>query len=175
MQRHVAKPIVAILTGYTNLRDEIITLLQKNLGAADYIGEWHSFRHTKYYEPEMGEELKRCLISFETLISPDLLPKLKSWTREIEDHFRVNGKRNVNLDPGYVDYHKVVLASGKGGGHMIMLTPDVFVDMLLWYNKGWQFFPWAYPDFRDGTYFVDLNKIRNMLKSHYKPAAIGKI
>lgn len=159
------KPLITVLTSHTELLDEIVSILTSRLGYADFIGPWHPFIHTHYYEPEMGGNLNRCIVSFEKLISADELPKLKSWTKKVEEKYRVDGKRSVNLDPGYVDLHKVVLGSGKGGGHMIMVGEGVYADMLLYYNKGWQPLPWAYPDFKDGTYFKELDEIRKNLKS----------
>lgn len=159
-----AKLIIAVLTSRTGLWGEILASFKGIIGAVDFMGPWHTFTHTSYYEPEMGPGLKRCIVSFDKLISPDKIPELKSFTKEIEDKFRMDGKRSVNLDPGYVDLHKVILASGKGGGHMILIGNGVYADVLLWYNKGWQPMPWAYPDFKDGTYFDELNKIRGLLK-----------
>ncbi len=163
-QKPFAKPFVAILTSHTNMRDEIIACLERELGEADLIGVWHTFEHTRYYEQEMGTNLKRCLVSFKRVISMDELIKIKLFTIGVEERFKVHGKRLVNIDPGYVDLNKVILASGKGGGHMIALSPCVFADFLLWYNKGWKVLPWTYPDFRDGIYFEELEKMRQSFK-----------
>lgn len=164
MNKLHAKPFVTVLTSKTDLKEEIVGLLEESLGRADLTGPWHVFEHTKYYGPEMGSGLQRCLVSFERVVSMDELPKLKSLTLKIEEKYRVQGNRTVNIDPGYVDLHKVVLASGKGGGHMIALTPSVYLDLLLWYNKGWQPLPWTYPDFRDGGYFKELEEMRSRFK-----------
>lgn len=164
MDKLHAKPFVTVLTSKTNLREEIVGFLEEALGRADFIGPWHVFEHTKYYEPEMGSGLQRCLVSFERAILMNELPKLKSLTLKTEEKYRIAGNRTVNIDPGYVDLHKVVLASGKGGGHMIALAPHVYLDLLLWYNKGWQPLPWTYPDFREGGYFKELEEMRNRLK-----------
>lgn len=164
MENKYAKPFVAILTSRLKLRDEIIKALEMHLGKTDFIGPWRVFDHTAYYTPEMGEGLKRCLVSFDKCISMGEAASLKHITKEVEDTYRRDGKRSVNLDPGYVDLHKVMLASGKGGGHMIMLAKDVFLDFLLWYNKGWQTLPWTYPDFRNGIYFEELENIRDLFK-----------
>ena len=171
MDNKLAKPIVAVLAADINLLEKVVKRLGKRLGDADYIGEWRPFVHTNYYAPEMGADLQRCIISFEKIISADELPQLKAWTKEIEENFRVGGKRKINLDPGYVDYHKVVLGSGKGGGHMVLIGDGVFADVLLYYNKGWQPLPWAYPDFRDGTYFEELTEIRKRLKLYLQSPA----
>lgn len=164
MENKLAKPIVAVLSADTSLLSDVIGKLKMHLGDADITGGWHPFVHTSYYAPEMGDGLKRCIVSFERMIAADELPKMKSWTRAVEEAFRVDGRRKVNIDPGYVDYHKVILGSGKGGGHMVLIGGDVFADVLLYYNKGWQPLPWAYPDFKDGTYFEELAEIRKRFK-----------
>ncbi len=46
----------------------------------------------------------------------------KEATNRIEDELRQNGSRKVNLDVGYLDMHKVVLASMKPAGQKIHLA-----------------------------------------------------
>lgn len=164
MKTTLVKPFVAILTSATDLLGEVVSLLEKHFGRADAIGQWHAFDCTSYYEPEMGRDLKRCLVSFDRLVTPDSLAEFKNITRDVEKRFCVEGKRRINIDPGYVDHFKVVLVSGKGGGHMLMMADGIWADLLLWYNKSWQTLPWSYPDFRDGTYFAELMEIRSLLK-----------
>jgi hypothetical protein len=112
----------------------------------------------------MGAGLKRCILSFEKLVPAHEATQFKGWTAGAEGRFVVDGKRRVNIDPGYVDALKMVLVSGKCGGHKVCTAPDVFIDYLLWYNKGWQSFPWTFPDFRAGTYDDELMKIRKRFK-----------
>ncbi len=45
------------------------------------------FSFTKYYNKEMGENLKRQWVSFATLMPPELLAKIKVETNNIEDSF----------------------------------------------------------------------------------------
>lgn len=169
MNSKYAKPFVAILSSKLEWREKILSSLSKVLGKVDFVGPWRSFEHTNYYTPEMGEGLSRCLVSFEKNISMEEVSKLKALTKKVEDQCRVDNKRQVNLDPGYLDLHKVVLVSGKGGGHMLMLTNEVYVDFLLWYQKGWQPLPWTYPDFRAGTYHEELSEIRKIFKGQMIP------
>lgn len=163
-----AKPIVGILTSKVELLDEIIKELSEYFGAADIIGEWIPFDHTNYYEDEMGKNLKRSFVSFERLIQPFCANNFKPHTAKIEDKFRKNGKRTINLDAGYLDANKVVLMTGKHGGHKIAISSCVWADMLLWYNKGWVAFPWAFPDFRDGKLFPLFTKMRTHFKKQTK-------
>lgn len=159
------KPIVGILTSRTDELAEIVGALEKYFGKADIIGPWQHFDHTHYYEEEMGPHLSRCFVSFETLRPPEEAAEYKRIGSEVEASFMNEGKRSVNVDLGYLDANKVVLVSGKGGGHKIALAAGVYADMLLWYNKGWQAFPWAFPDFRDGSLFPIFVKMRRAFKA----------
>lgn len=160
----VVTPIVGILTSNLKLLEEVLGYLANNFGAADIIGEWQRFDHTTYYENEMGEGLLRTFVSFEKLMPSHLAANFKAWTSSLENKYRQGEKRTVNIDAGFIDANKVVLMSGKGGGHKIAVAPGVWADMLLWYNKGWVPFPWAFPDFRDGRLFPLFLKMRRRFK-----------
>ena len=165
-----AKPIVGILTSRTGLREEILARLAERFGPADVVGEWQPFDHTRYYEEEMGAGLSRCFVAFERLVAPEAAAQFKRWTWEIEERYREANRRTVNLDAGILDANKVVLVSGKHGGHKIALTPGVFADLLLWYNKGWVALPWAFPDFRDGRLFSLFATMRTRYKEQVRIA-----
>ncbi len=169
----LVKPIAGILASHVERLDEILDALGKYFGRADIVGDWQPFTHTHYYEGEMGAGLSRCFVSFEMLRPSHEARDYKGWGTEIEERFMMDGKRGVNIDPGYLDANKVVLISGKHGGHKIALAEGVFADMLLWYNKGWQAHPWAFPDFRDGGLFPIFLKMRRAykeaLKGHLSP------
>lgn len=158
------KIIAGILTSSDELFTSAIGRLEVVFGRIDFVGERHPFVHTNYYEDEMGKNLFRKFISFENLFEPHRIASLKIQTQQIEDEFRVDGSRHVNIDAGYIDSNKVVLVTGKHGGHKIAVSEGVWADMLLWYNKGWQALPWAFPDFRNGTYFDEFTKIRTIFK-----------
>lgn len=158
------KPVVGILLSDKSLLGGVLDALEEKFGRADITGEWRSFDHTNYYEGEMGGNLVRCFVSFEKLVHPQSARKFKEWARGIEDRYRRCGARRVNLDPGYIDANKVVLITGKHGGHRIALAKGVWADPLLWYNKVWQPLPWTYPDFRDGGFFPLFTRMRDRFK-----------
>ena len=164
MKQELIKPIVAVLVSDTSLLDETTTTLEKHFGRCDFTGPWRSFTRTAYYEAEMGKGLERCILSFEKLMPAHESVQFKGWTAVVEERFTLQGKRQVNIDPGYVDTLKMVLVSGKCGGHKLCTAPNTFIDYLLWYNKGWQSFPWTFPDFRAGTYDEELVAIRKRFK-----------
>jgi hypothetical protein len=163
-----ALPIAGILTSEKELRDEVIGLLEPHFGSADIIGEWMPFGHTNYYEDEMGPRLARSFVAFEKLVEEHFAASFKKIATDIEDALSVDGRRRVNIDPGFISSNKLVLVSGKYGGNKIALAQGVWADMLLWYNKGWTAMPWAFPDFRNGELFPLFMKMRGRLKEKMK-------
>ncbi len=132
-------------------------------GVLDFEGGDHHFDVTTYYEPEMGNPLYRRLVSFEALMPPTFLAKMKLCCNEIEDALARDGKRIVNLDAGYLDHNKVVLASAKGAGQKIYLDNGIYADFVGRYKSGrYQPFDWTFPDFRDGRYDQELLAIRRI-------------
>jgi len=146
-----------------------LTSLQQEFGKADFVSEDFPFEVTSYYENEMGANLMRRICSFERLITPDLIAEAKRFTNNLEEQFRSEKGRQINLDPGYLDYYKVVLASTKYGGQKIYLANGIYADMTLVMYKGkWESFDWSFPDFRSGLYAQVLSRIRDLYKTQVK-------
>lgn len=139
--------------------------LMQEFGEIDYESPSFDFTFTNYYRDEMGENIKRIFYSFKKLIMPEEVVDIKIKTSLIEDKLRLEGKRKVNIDPGYMDYFKVVLASFKFGGQKIYLGKGVYADITLWYEKG-KFRPLitCFPDFKSNIYEKVLLKIRELYK-----------
>ena len=161
------KFFVGILTARPECLAETESQLTEAFGPIDYRSRPLPFDVTNYYEKEMGANLERIFLSFENLISPDELPSIKVKTDAIEERLAADGPRRVNIDPGYLDYHKVVLASNKTGGQKIYLSQGVWADMTLHYTKG-RFVPfeWSFPDFKKGIY----EKMFMEIRARYKRA-----
>ena len=166
--KYYIKPILGVIASNKDVLGDVLRDVEQFFGAPDIVGEWRNFDHTTYYDDEMGADLKRCFVSFERLMPPESSNEYKGWTAEIEDRYRSDGNRTVNLDAGYIDANKVVLMSAKHGGNKIPVAPDVWADFLLWYNKGWVAQPWAFPDFRDGGHFKTFTKMRTKYKEQLK-------
>jgi hypothetical protein len=76
---------------------------------------------------------------------------------------RVGGTagQRVNLDSGYLDHNKIVLASAKGLGQKIDIAQGIYADLVARYRQGhYQPFEWSFPDFKDGRYDSELAEIR---------------
>jgi hypothetical protein len=120
-----AKLICGIIFPNKELHDKAIKLLTEIYGEIDKESPEYSFTEfTKYYEPEMGKELKRKFLVFKRLIEMEQLP-------EIEKQMSKEGKRTVNLDPGYLTENQFVLASVKTSPNKIYLAKGVSAQLIL--------------------------------------------
>ncbi len=136
--------------------------LTKFLGKLDFEGEDHNFDITGYYESEMGSPLLRRIITFKRLRSPQDLSEMKIKCNDVENGMSVSGNRTVNLDVGYLDHNKIILASAKAAGQKIYLKKGIYADLVGRYKKGrYQPFEWSFPDFKAGYYDQELNIIRS--------------
>jgi len=160
--------IGALISPQTDLSD-VRKILEKSFGKTDYISKPIKFDITDYYEKEMGADLSRVFFSFEKLIDPIELARIKIETNEIEDQFVDEGLRKVNLDPGYMDTHKIILASAKYGAPKIYIGQGIYADPTLYYRKGvFHPYEWGFPDFRSGIYNTILLEIRARYKKSRK-------
>ena len=125
---------------------------------------------TDYYAATMGTTLPKRLWAFENLITPDALPKIKCLTNAWETEFKAAStglaERPLNIDPGYVDLGKLILASTKDHAHRIYLSEGIFAETTLMYTqKQWKPLPWTYPDYQSIGYHLFLSQCREHLKS----------
>ena len=140
--------------------------LREAYGEEDFISEPSPFDHTDFYKPEMGAPLFRLFVSYRRLVPPSALIAAKLEAERIENTLcREDGGRQVNIDPGILDYQKVVLASYKYQGQKIYLGQRVWADLTLYYRKGgWSKFEWTFPDFKTGMYDKILLEVRRLYK-----------
>jgi len=146
-----------------------LELVQERWGISDYQSQEYFFDLTDYYEPEMGKPIFRSINSYSMLISPGSLAEIKLATNQIEEELAESGKRRVNLDPGYLDYDKLVLASAKYNYQKIYLSKGIYADITMFYRKGrYIAADWAFPDFKQGIYENDFLQIRHLYKQQLK-------
>ncbi len=118
---------------------------------------------TSYYQKEMGKDVTKKIISFSRLIQPDMLPEIKIATNKLENEFRNEDKRAVNIDPGYLTQAKIVLATTKDYSHRLYLAHGIFADLhMTWSANSYHTQSWTYPDYAQKAtldYFNNLRKI----------------
>jgi hypothetical protein len=157
------KVFVGILLALSSTLPKLRALLAEQFGPVDCESQLLEFAYTDYYEPEMGSGLKRKFLGFGCLASPDALVDLKLFTNRVEQTLAVNGKRTVNIDPGYLAAARVVLASTKDFAHRLYLGRGVYGEVtLLYQRKDFQALPWTYPDYRSEAYQQFFRELRSV-------------
>ena len=161
-----AKYFVALLSSSAELLIEVEADLTEVLGAIDERTEMAPWTESTFYEKEMGRGLLRRFCSFSTLKSPGDLAAVKLQTQQIEARYRDSrsGGRRVNLDPGYLDQFKVVLASTKNANQRIYLQSGIYAEATLFYHNGeFRGLPYTYRDYL----WPETVKFLTMLRSAY--------
>jgi len=149
--------------------DKAKNVLEKMFGTIDYESQTLAFIHTDYYETEFGNGLKRKFISFEKLILPQNLPKIKIATNRIEERLSRDGLRLINIDPGYLDMAKLILASTKDYKHRICIGKGIYAEITLFYrNKSFAPWEWTYLDYKSADYVRIFNWIRDIYAQQIK-------
>lgn len=155
------KLVMPMLSEHEELLNEAEEMLSAQWGPTDYQSRRLPFNHTTYYEAEMGTGLKRQFLSFETLIDPGCIASIKTATNELEKRWSRDGRRSINLDPGYIAAAKLVLATTKNHGHRIYLDQGIYAEVTLIYrDRDFRPLPWTYPDYRTKDYRDILRTIR---------------
>ena len=148
---------------------ETRTRLIEKCGPVLAESEVRDFSFTDYYEKEMGPDLKRVFISFLHLVHPHDLAALKCFTNELEEESSLEGRRRINIDPGYLHLAKVILASTKDYSHRIYLDAGIFAEVTLRFERGsFAALEWTYPDYKDPKTLEFFNHVRKLYFEHLR-------
>jgi hypothetical protein len=173
-----AKLLVGLLSADPALFYAAEQALEPAYGPVDFRSEVFRWDMTRYYEEEMGAHLLRQFMSFERLIPPAALADLKQHTNRLEQSFArpptAEGARRLNIDPGYLDATKLVLASTKDQAHRIYLSQGIYAEVTLRYHHGaFHAFDYTYPDYCWPQTLAFLKRLRQryleQLRQHGAP------
>jgi hypothetical protein len=131
-----AKLFFSIMYFDKDLLDEVIGVLRDKFGEVGVVSDEYAFVFTKYYDKEFGSGLKKRLFAFKKPIDRSDLADIKRFTNSLELEFSVDDNRTINIDPGYLTEHNVVLASCKELPHRMFLGDGVFGDVQLFFKNG---------------------------------------
>jgi hypothetical protein len=161
------KLFIAVLSAPTVELEYVAQLTSEVFGSVEYRGPRRPFDVTTYYEDEMGPGLVRYILGFTGPHTADILVGAKLACIELEKGSSLDGKRTINLDVGYLDHNKIVLASTKEAGQKIYLDSGIYADLAARYARGaYNPFDWSFPDFKDGRYNSDFMTLRSSLLHH---------
>ena len=161
------KLFIGMLSQDVSLIEELKNILSDIFGTVDLESPVWAWEHTRYYENEMGPELKRKFIFFKRKIRPNEISGIKLLTNEVENkHLNESGGRRINLDPGYLDAAKLVLVSTKDFSHRIYLDKGIYGEVTLIYSgKTYRTLPYTFPDYRTEEYMEVFKKAREIFKT----------
>lgn len=147
------KPVkffAGLLCGDAELLDRVEGDLAPLCGAVAIRSETLPWVESKFYEREMGAGLLRRFVAFEPVDSPARLAEFKLRAGKIEERYRdpLTVGRRINIDPGYLDAFKLVLASTKNASQRIYLSGGIYGEATLFYYEGeFHGLPYTYRDY----------------------------
>jgi len=146
----LGKLIAALMSSDLALMRAIEGRLSEKFGAIDLVSDLFPFDYTNYYTPEMGTQLQKKFISFDEMLAIEHLPEIKNLTNAVEQEYAIDGKRRINIDPGYVTHAQMVLATTKDYSHRIYLGYGIYAELTyVCRKKVFQTLEWTYPDYRE--------------------------
>jgi len=167
------KLIIGILAADETSLAAAVKAISKSFGTIDLTSDVWPFTQTNYYKDELGPNALRQFVSIENLIDPGNLAQIKHDTNSLEqqlaDSLKLPLPRPVNLDPGFIEPSKLILASTKNFSHRIYIGNKMFAEVTLMYEKGnWRHFEFTFPDYRQSCYQDFLTKVRTRLMEQLK-------
>lgn len=145
------KLIIGIIYSDKVLLDKALAKLTEKFGEIDDVSEEFSFSEefSSYYDEELGGEGLRRIYSFRELVAPERQAEIKIFTNALELELSPDGNRKVNIDPGFINHGRLLLATTKPAGFRIPLSDGIYTEMTLYFARGaWQKLPWTYRDYQ---------------------------
>ncbi len=144
------KLIIGIIYNDKTVFDSALKELVAEFGEYDNVTDEFSFskEFSTYYDDELGGEGLRRIYSFKKLVDPANQADIKEFTNALEARFSESGNRKINLDPGFINHGRLMLATTKPAGFRIPLKNGIHTELTLFYARGaWHKFPWSYRDY----------------------------
>lgn len=159
------KLISSLFSPSKELIHEVIRKLEQMFSPIDWISPELFFDRTKYYATEMGWPLHRRFVAFEKLIRPLDIVEMKMAANKVENGHLHDGRRRINIDPGYISLERFILATGKNYTHRVYLSRGIYADLTLIFHKG-SFMPlqWTYKDYASPEIIGLFNEVRERYK-----------
>ena len=145
------KLIVGVIYHEPCVLEAAMARLVAEFGEVEDCSEEFSFSRefSTYYDGEIGGEGLRRIYSFKRCVDPARQAEIKETTNAIEAELSVDGNRRINLDPGFINHGRLMLATTKATGFRIPLERGIYTELtLFWARGGWQKLPWTYRDYQ---------------------------
>ena len=154
------KLIIGVIFSDEEIHREVLSILTEKFGEIEDISEEYSFSDdfSSYYDDELGGKGRRIIYSFKQTVDPELQAEIKEYTNDIENKY----SRRINLDPGFINTGRLLLATTKAIGHRIPLKRGIYTELTLFWARGkWQKLPWTYRDYQTERVQKFITRVRN--------------
>lgn len=145
------KLIIGVIYHDADILSSAMERLVAAFGDIEDCSEEFSFsaEFSTYYDEEIGGEGLRRIYSFRECVDPSRQAEIKELTNAIEAELSENGNRRINLDPGFINHGRLMLATTKKAGFRIPLERGIYTELTLFWARGaWQKLPWTYRDYQ---------------------------
>lgn len=142
-----------------------VQAVAEKVGGLSYVSRALPFPWTGYYSGELGESPVRRIIAGREGDSAELAT-LKRTTCRLEVVLgRPGAPREVNIDPGVLNEHQLVVASTKPRAHRIHVGQGIYADLMLVARGGGGLapLPWTYPDYAHDAVRMIFDGLRALL------------
>ena len=157
------KLIIGVIYSDKEIFDNAMKQVIEKFGPVDMVSEEFSFskEFSNYYDDELGGEGIRRIYSFENLVDASEQAEIKEWTNELELKLAIDNNRKINLDPGFINHGRLMLATTKKAGFRIPLKRGIYTELTLFWAKGaWHKLPWSYRDYQSERVQKFITKVR---------------
>lgn len=171
------KLIVGVIYNDEKIYERAVAMLKAEFGEIDGESERFSFSRefSDYYDEELGGEGQRVIFSFRDTVDPARQSEIKQKTNEMEKELSRDGNRLINLDPGFINHGRLMLATTKKAGFRIPLSDGIYTELTLFWAKGaWHKLPWSYRDYQSERVQKFLTETRKRYLEQRKLCANGK-
>lgn len=168
------KPVV-LFTAISSADEKAIRwgreALEDRWGPIELQSSIFNFDQTKFYQKQMGDDLRKQFVAFKNLVDPAFIVDAKLFSNQLEQEYReiaaTELNRPINIDPGYVTEAKLVLATTKDRDHRIYLDRGILAEITSYYQgHHWQTSRWTYPDYNTPLCHQFLTQCRDYLRKH---------
>jgi len=161
----IAVLFVGTLYSSADIFSPVSFKLRESFGSILFESPPLPWNYTDYYGEEIGPPVFRRFTFFGRNVDASSVVDAKLRTMSLEADFSEGGRRQINIDPGYMTLAKVVLASRKNYSHRIYLGRGIFGEVELFHKDGkYNPLPYTYPDYRDETFLGFFSEARRLLK-----------
>jgi len=172
------KLIVGVIYNDKEVYSRAIAMLTEAFGPIEDESERFSFSRefSDYYDEELGGEGMRVILSFRDTVAPERQAEIKTATNEMEKILSVGEDRKINLDPGFINHGRLMLATTKCAGFRIPLSDGIYTELTLFYARGaWQRLPWTYRDYQSEKVQKFLTRVRTKYLNDRKSKGLSPL